>query len=164
MCATPIVGFENHAGRTLLGAGEKPLGRALVAGTGNNGEDGGEGVQHDGVIGTYLHGPILPKNPGVTDWLIARALARRGEPVELAPLDDALETARARRRTAHLAQITRKSLHRFSRQLGTSEKGLQICVLLMAGEKDVPPATQNGPRRSAGGRSSDYDVSAYASA
>ncbi len=93
VCATPIVGFENHAGRTLLGAGEKPLGRALVAGTGNNGEDGGEGVQHDGVIGTYLHGPILPKNPGVTDWLIARALARRGEPVELAPLDDALETA-----------------------------------------------------------------------
>ncbi len=93
VCATPIVGFENHAGRTLLGAGEKPLGRALVAGTGNNGEDGGEGVLHDGVVGTYLHGPILPKNPGVTDWLIARALARRGESAELAPLDDALETA-----------------------------------------------------------------------
>ena len=93
VCATPIVGFENHAGRTLLGAGERPLGRALVAGTGNNGEDGGEGVLHDGVVGTYLHGPILPKNPGVTDWLIARALARRGESAELAPLDDALETA-----------------------------------------------------------------------
>ena len=93
VCATPIVGFENHAGRTLLGAGEKPLGRALVAGTGNNGEDGVEGVLHDGVVGTYLHGPILPKNPGVTDWLIARALARRGESAELAPLDDALETA-----------------------------------------------------------------------
>ena len=93
VCATPIVGFENHAGRTLLGAGEKPLGRALVTGTGNNGEDGGEGVLHDGVVGTYLHGPILPKNPGVTDWLIARALARRGEAVELAPLNDALETA-----------------------------------------------------------------------
>ena len=93
VCDAPIVGFENHAGRTMLGAGEKPLGRALVSGTGNNGEDGGEGVLHDGVVGTYLHGPILPKNPGVTDWLIARALARRGASVELAPLDDALETA-----------------------------------------------------------------------
>ena len=92
VCDTPIVGFENHAGRTLLGAGEKPLGRALVTGTGNNGEDGGEGVLHGGVVGTYLHGPILPKNPGVTDWLISRALERRGDAVELAPLDDALET------------------------------------------------------------------------
>ena len=46
---------------------------------------------HDGVVGTYLHGPILPKNPGVTDWLIERALRRRGEKVELAPLDDSLE-------------------------------------------------------------------------
>ena len=93
VCGRPIVGFENHAGRTHLGAGEKPLGRALVAGTGNNGGDGGEGVLHGGVIGTYLHGPILPKNPGVTDWLIARALERRGVAAELAPLDDALETA-----------------------------------------------------------------------
>ena len=92
VCDAPIVGFENHAGRTVLGA-EKPLGRALVSGTGNNGEDGGEGVLHDGVIGTYLHGPILPKNPGVTDWLIARALRRRGADADLAPLDDALEHA-----------------------------------------------------------------------
>lgn len=92
VCDAPIVGFENHAGRTVLGA-EKPLGRALVSGTGNNGEDGGEGVLHDGVIGTYLHGPILPKNPGVTDWLIARALRRRGVDADLAPLDDALERA-----------------------------------------------------------------------
>ncbi|HIZ47026.1 MAG TPA: DUF1727 domain-containing protein [Candidatus Olsenella pullistercoris] len=91
VCDQPIVGFENHAGRTVLGPGEKPLGRALVQGTGNNGEDGGEGVLHDGVIGTYLHGPILPKNPGVTDWLIARALARRGASQELVPLDDRCE-------------------------------------------------------------------------
>ena len=91
VCDTPIVGFENHAGRTVLGAGEKPLGRAMIHGTGNNGEDGGEGVLHDGVVGTYLHGPILPKNPGVTDWLIERALRRRGEKVDLAPLDDSLE-------------------------------------------------------------------------
>ena len=91
VCDTPIVGFENHAGRTVLGAGEKPLGRAMIHGTGNNGEDGGEGVLHDGVVGTYLHGPILPKNPGVTDWLIERALRRRGEKVDLPPLDDSLE-------------------------------------------------------------------------
>ena len=89
----PVVGFENHAGRTLLGASERPLGRALVPGTGNNGEDGGEGVLHDNVVGTYLHGPVLPKNPGVTDWLISRALARRGVAAELPPLDDALEAA-----------------------------------------------------------------------
>ena len=91
ICDQPIVGFENHAGRTLLGAGEKPLGRALVHGTGNNGEDGGEGVLHDGVVGTYLHGPILPKNPGVTDWLIGHALRRRGVDLALAPLPDDLE-------------------------------------------------------------------------
>lgn len=93
ICPSPIVGFENHAGRTLLGAGEAPLGSCLVPGTGNNGTDGGEGVLHDGVVGTYLHGPILPKNPGVTDWLIARALERRGIDVSLAPLDDALEVS-----------------------------------------------------------------------
>ena len=94
VCDTPIVGFENHAGRTVLGPGERPLGRSLVAHTGNNGEDGGEGVLHGGVIGTYLHGPILPKNPGVTDWLISRALERRGfEGVELPALDDACERA-----------------------------------------------------------------------
>ena len=92
VCERPIVGFENHAGRTLLGAGEKPLGRAMVHGTGNNGEDGGEGVLHDGVVGTYLHGPILPKNPGVTDWLLEHALRRRGLDVKLAPLADDVET------------------------------------------------------------------------
>lgn len=91
ICGDPIVGFENHAGRTALGADERALGSSIVAGTGNNGEDGGEGVLHGGVIGTYLHGPILPKNPGVTDWLIARALERRGVTVELAPLDDTWE-------------------------------------------------------------------------
>ena len=103
ICDTTIVGFENHAGRTRLGDGEKPLGTSLVAGTGNNGEDGGEGVLHDNVVGTYFHGPILPKNPGVTDWLLTQALRRRGvtEPLpelydeaELAAHDAALKLAR----------------------------------------------------------------------
>ncbi len=89
----PIVGFENHGGRTTLGAGVKPLGRVLGATHGNNGEDGFEGVHQDNLIGTYLHGPLLPKNPQVADFLLARALERRGDSGELAPLDDAVELA-----------------------------------------------------------------------
>lgn len=93
ICPKAIVGFENHAGRTSLGPDETPLGHSLVAHTGNNGVDGTEGVLHKGVVGTYLHGPILPKNPGVTDWLITRALQRRGLSVELPALDDSCESA-----------------------------------------------------------------------
>ena len=73
----PFVGFENHGGRTKLGAGETALGRSVVAGTGNDGLDGTEGVLHKGLVGTYLHGPALPKNPELADWLLARALERR---------------------------------------------------------------------------------------
>ena len=85
-----LAGFENHAGRTTLGAAERPLGRVL-RGHGNDGRSGYEGVVRDGVIGTYLHGPLLPKNAWFADWLIARALGV--EPVALAPLDDTLEDA-----------------------------------------------------------------------
>jgi CobQ-like glutamine amidotransferase family enzyme len=91
-----LAGFENHGGRTSLGLNEKPLGRVLK-GYGNNGSDGYEGVIQRNVIGTYLHGPLLPKNVWFADWLIGTALARR-EP--LAPLDDRLEAkahAEARR-------------------------------------------------------------------
>ena len=82
-----VAGFENHGGRTYLGAGEKPLGRVLN-GHGNNGKDGFEGVRRGNVIGTYLHGPLLPKNVWLADRLIELALG-----VELAPLDDAMEDA-----------------------------------------------------------------------
>jgi CobQ-like glutamine amidotransferase family enzyme len=82
-----LAGFENHGGRTHLGAGEQPLGRVL-RGHGNTGESGFEGVIRDGVIGTYLHGPLLPKNAWFADWLIRRAL-RLDAPLD--PLDDALE-------------------------------------------------------------------------
>ena len=85
-----IAGFENHGGRTYLGDGEHPLGRVL-AGHGNNGRDGFEGVRKGNVIGTYLHGPLLPKNAWFADWLTATALGL--DPGELAPLDDALEDA-----------------------------------------------------------------------
>ena len=82
-----IAGFENHGGRTYLGSGEKPLGRVL-AGHGNNGRDGLEGVLRGNVIGTYLHGPLLPKNVWLADRLIELALG-----VELEPLDDTMEDA-----------------------------------------------------------------------
>lgn len=87
----PVVGFENHGGRTTLGSGVAPFGQVLAQTRGNNGEDGGEGVHQGNLIGTYLHGPLLPKNPQVADHLISRALERRGDSAELAPLDDAVE-------------------------------------------------------------------------
>ena len=82
-----IAGFENHGGRTHLGPGEQPLGRVL-RGHGNNGDDGFEGVRRGNVIGTYLHGPLLPKNVWLADRLIELALG-----IELEPLDDTLEDA-----------------------------------------------------------------------
>jgi CobQ-like glutamine amidotransferase family enzyme len=88
-----VAGFENHGGRTHLSAGATPLGKVLK-GFGNNGEDGFEGVRHNNLIGTYLHGPLLPKNAWLADHLIALALERRyGERPELEPLDDTLEEA-----------------------------------------------------------------------
>jgi lipid II isoglutaminyl synthase (glutamine-hydrolysing) len=84
-----LAGFENHGGRTRLGSGETPLGR-VIKGYGNNGEDGYEGVRRGSVIGTYLHGPLLPKNVWFADWLIQTALDRH-EPLE--PLEDRLEAA-----------------------------------------------------------------------
>ena len=83
-----IAGFENHGGRTYLGTREKPLGRVL-AGHGNNGRDGFEGVHHGNVIGTYLHGPLLPKNVWLADRLIELALRQDLEPLE----NDELEVA-----------------------------------------------------------------------
>ena len=88
--ARVLAGFENHGGRTRLGATEEPLGRVL-SGHGNDGRSGFEGVRRDTVIGTYLHGPLLPKNAWFADWLIATALGRT--PDDLAPLDDTLEDA-----------------------------------------------------------------------
>src|SRR5947209_7650271 len=84
-----LAGFENHGGRTHLGQETRPLGRVL-RGHGNNGDDGLEGVHEGNVIGTYLHGPLLPKNAWFADWLIGRAL---GLSTALAPLDDEFEVA-----------------------------------------------------------------------
>jgi CobQ-like glutamine amidotransferase family enzyme len=88
-----LAGFENHAGRTFLDEGAEPLGR-VVAGFGNDGEAGSEGCRVGSAIGTYLHGPLLPRNPWLADWLLARALARReGAVPPLEPLADTFETA-----------------------------------------------------------------------
>jgi CobQ-like glutamine amidotransferase family enzyme len=86
-----LAGFENHAGRTYLDEGAVPLGRVL-AGFGNDGASGYEGCRAGRVIGTYLHGPLLPRNPWLADWLLAQALAHRtGEVPQLEPLEDELE-------------------------------------------------------------------------
>ena len=90
---TVLAGFENHGGRTRLGPGATPLGRVLK-GHGNDGASGFEGVRggrHGTVLGTYLHGPLLPKNAWFADWLTATALGI--DPHGLPPLDDALEDA-----------------------------------------------------------------------
>jgi len=88
-----LAGFENHGGRTWLGPGVEALGE-VVAGHGNNGEDGFEGVLRGNLVGTYLHGPLLPKNAWLADHLIETALRNAyGEEVGLTPLEDELETA-----------------------------------------------------------------------
>jgi lipid II isoglutaminyl synthase (glutamine-hydrolysing) len=89
-----LAGFENHGGRTRLGDGAEALGR-VIKGYGNDGRSGLEGARNANTIGTYLHGPLLPKNSWFADWLIATALEI--DPCELAPLDDLLE------REAHLS-------------------------------------------------------------
>jgi lipid II isoglutaminyl synthase (glutamine-hydrolysing) len=88
-----LAGFENHAGRTRLDSGAEPLGRVL-AGFGNDGESGFEGCRAGRVLGTYLHGPLLPRNAWLADWLLAQALAHRlgtDEAPQLEPLRDDLE-------------------------------------------------------------------------
>lgn len=95
-----LAGFENHGGRTHLADGVTPLGRVL-RGHGNNGQDGFEGARAGNVIGTYLHGPLLPKNAWFADWLIRTSL---GIEDELPPLDDELEAA-AHRDARHAAGV-----------------------------------------------------------
>ncbi len=88
---TTMVGFENHGGRTYLGKGVEPFAK-VIKGFGNNGEDGKEGAVYNNCIATYSHGPFLPKNPHVADWLIAKAVEiKYNTRIELTSLDDALE-------------------------------------------------------------------------
>ena len=86
-----LVGFENHGGRTYLGNSTKPFAK-VIKGFGNNGEDGTEGVVYKNAIGSYLHGPLLPKNPQIADWLISKAMdVKYKKEIKLELLDDSLE-------------------------------------------------------------------------
>jgi len=89
-----LVGFENHSGRTILEEGQSPLG-TVVQGYGNDGHSGHEGAIAKAAYGTYLHGPVLPKNPALADTLILAALQRTHGVQKLKPLDDDLEQAAA---------------------------------------------------------------------
>lgn len=88
----PIVGYENHGGRTHLGDGVEPMGKVSF-GHGNDGATGDEGCLYKNVVGTYVHGPLLPKNPGVADYVLSRALERRYGDGSLDPIDDSAELA-----------------------------------------------------------------------
>ena len=104
-----LVGFENHSGRTYLGPKARPLGKTRL-GHGNNGSDGMEGCLQGTVVGTYLHGSLLPKNPHLADYLIRNALIRRGVD-ELSPLDDSVELAaheRILQRAQHHEHLQRR--------------------------------------------------------
>jgi CobQ-like glutamine amidotransferase family enzyme len=90
-----LVGYENHSGLTTLGSGVRPLG-TTQPGRGNNGKDGTEGAVRANVFGTYLHGPVLAKSPQFADDLLRRAYARRGQQVDLDPIDDTLPELAAR--------------------------------------------------------------------
>ncbi|MBI4130771.1 cobalamin biosynthesis protein CobQ [Candidatus Roizmanbacteria bacterium] len=88
---TQLVGFENHGGRTYLGKSATPFAH-VVKGFGNNGEDGTEGILYKNSIGSYLHGPLLPKNPEIADWFIAKALEHKyNDEITLQALDDSWE-------------------------------------------------------------------------
>jgi CobQ-like glutamine amidotransferase family enzyme len=104
--AQQLAGFENHSGRTWLGSSVKPLGRVL-AGAGNNGEDGTEGAQYREIYATYLHGPVLPKNPWFADHLIARALAHRYP--DFGPLDPLPDEAEEQAQSAALRLARRQA-------------------------------------------------------
>lgn len=109
LAAHPVVGYENHAGRTYLGEGVEGFGRVVSScGHGNNDDDRVEGARYKNVVGTYSHGPLLSKNPEVADWLLARALERRAErtgtpAADLAPLDDSAELAANASMVKHLS-------------------------------------------------------------
>ena len=87
---SPVVGFENHSGKTFLGSGVSPLG-TILSGYGNNGEDKTEGVRYNNVFGTYSHGPVLPKNPQLTDFILKTALSQKYTSFDFEPLDDTFE-------------------------------------------------------------------------
>jgi lipid II isoglutaminyl synthase (glutamine-hydrolysing) len=133
-----IAGFENHSGRTYLGSDAEPLGRVL-AGAGNNGEDGTEGARYREVYATYLHGPVLPKNPWLADHLLSRALAHRYRAFgPLAPLTDQAEGQ------AHAAAL------RLARRPAARWRAAAAASVSRIGRPAAVPATAEPAARTAG--------------
>ncbi|MDD5748243.1 MAG: glutamine amidotransferase [Actinomycetota bacterium] len=85
-----LIGFENHSGETYLSENISPLGMVEI-GNGNNGSDGKEGAIYRGAVGSYLHGSLLPKNPSISDFLIEKALLRKGSLLSFTPIDESIE-------------------------------------------------------------------------
>lgn len=137
-----LVGFENHSGRTYLGPGAAPLGR-VIAGSGNNGQDGTEGARYREVYATYLHGPVLPKNPWLTDHLLSRALWHRyGDVGPLAPLGDQTEAE------AHAAalRLARRPAGRWRTMAAAASRRWQPRPEQVAGDGPAGRATQSAGR------------------
>lgn len=114
-----LVGYENHSGRTILGQDVEPLG-TVVAGGGNNGRDGTEGARYRNVVGSYLHGSLLPKNPRLADYLIAQAVTRKYGEFAATELDDRLAGQAGR---ATLSRARRPSRTRRRARWAASAKG-----------------------------------------
>ena len=133
---TTLVGFENHSGRTFLGPSARPLGK-LRLGFGNNGSDGTEGCLQGGVLGTYLHGSLLPKNPHLADHLMRSALRRRGV-ADLSPLDDSVELA------AHGRILERAQRAQHAQREQRAERGQQA---QQAQQQPPSPAPQDPRHR-----------------
>ena len=114
-----VVGYENHSGATTLGPGQQPFARVRV-GHGNNGSDGTEGALRDHVIGCYLHGPVLPANPAVADWLIGYAAqVATGRDFEPGPIDDAVADQARTRQVHRVTELASpRPLSRWRRKVG----------------------------------------------
>jgi CobQ-like glutamine amidotransferase family enzyme len=119
-----LFGFENHGGRTSLAPSVQPL-ASVPRGRGNNGRDGTEGAVQGTVVGTYLHGPVLPVNPALADALLARALAPRMGGVPLQPLDDELE------RRAHRSAGRRERVDRWARPTSIPRRAILVALLIL---------------------------------
>jgi hypothetical protein len=134
-----LVGFENHSGRTHLGPGAFPLGQ-VIAGSGNNGKDRTEGARYREVYATYLHGPVLPKNPWLTDHLISMALLHRYQDVgrldSLAPLEDQTEAM------AHAAalNLARPPIARWQAAMAARFRPRRAGLLPTAADSQLQPA------------------------
>jgi len=140
-----LAGFENHSGRTYLGGDTKPLGRVL-AGAGNNGEDGTEGARYREVYATYLHGPVLPKNPWLADHLLSRALAHRYQ--DFGPLAALTDQAEARAHDAALRLALRPAGRWHAAATAVSRMGRPLRVPAMADgtARDAGKDIQRTPR------------------